>query len=169
VQLHALSSPRAEGPSPVLPPQLHAKNAVTVAVLQLNAVPCRDTLFLVFVLRLPVVKIVYLRQARNGRLNAHRSVYTRSGTSASPPSKTIKIQPKTRPAPQKATPAEGPARMSIETNQFIALNTIPVRVPPADREYPLIPRPIVYLGGLLITAQIRSKRYHIIFRFAVRA
>jgi hypothetical protein len=34
----ANSSPRPEGPSPVLPPQLHAKKAVTLAVLQFTVV-----------------------------------------------------------------------------------------------------------------------------------
>jgi hypothetical protein len=36
VMLHYVSSHRAEGASPVLPPQLHPKNAVTVTNLQLH-------------------------------------------------------------------------------------------------------------------------------------
>jgi hypothetical protein len=40
VMLHLISPPRAEGPSPVLPPQLHAKNALTLRILQLQEVSC---------------------------------------------------------------------------------------------------------------------------------
>jgi hypothetical protein len=50
VMLHAESPPRAEGPSPVLPPQLHAKKAVTGTILQfanpfsqLQIPPCTAT------------------------------------------------------------------------------------------------------------------------------
>jgi hypothetical protein len=38
VMLHTVSPPRAEGASPVLPPQLHSQNAVTPGTLQLQIV-----------------------------------------------------------------------------------------------------------------------------------
>jgi hypothetical protein len=110
--LHAPSPPRGEAASTPLPRRTTLKKAVTSTFLQfareflqLNAVTRSDTLLPVFVLRIPALKMMYLRQAETVRLNAYRSAYTRSATCATPPSCAAPpLQNHKNPTNNKASP-----------------------------------------------------------------